>query len=216
LNLTLAAIILIIIAVVVAWICIAISGGSIKKQWWPLVMAVFLGWNVFVPIAIRSATYHGKVVDEETGAPIAGAVVTVLWYDSQIIHMAKTRRFMTADETVTQSDGSFSLWTWPGVNVNPFTYVLTPPAVIIYKTGYAPLSVSTTYDRGYRSYEALADDLKKGIVMRLPKLRTREEALRFADPASLDIPDVPKYSVFNLMREINAHVEKLGLGSRRS
>src|SRR5262245_35096315 len=159
-NLILAALIFIFFVLVVAWCWIAIRGGSIKKQWWPIVIGVFLGWNILVPLAIRSATYHGKVVDEETGSPIAGAVVTVIWFASPIIYIDQTRSFLTADETVTQNDGSFSLWTCPGISFNPFTYVMSPPDAIIYKAGYAPLSVPTTYDRGYRSYEALADALK--------------------------------------------------------
>ena len=211
-TLTLAALIFIFIALIVAWFRIAITGGSIKKQWWPILIAAFLGWNVFVPLAIRSATYHGKVVDEETGDPIAGAVVTVIWYDSQIIHMAQTRSFENAQETVTGGDGSFSLWTWPGISFNPFTYVVSPPDTIIYKAGYAPLSVPTTYDRGYRSYEALADNLKKGIVMKLPKIRTREDALRFTSP---DVgPDVPYQRIPVLIREINVHSKRIGLVSQ--
>jgi hypothetical protein len=211
LNLTLAALIFIFFALIVAWCRIAIRGGSIKKQWWPIVIGVFLGWNILIPF-VRGATYHGKVVDEETGDPIAGAVVTVIWYESPIIHMANPRNFQNAHETLTQNDGSFSLWTWPGISFNPLTVVLTPPAVIIYKAGYAPLSVPTTYNRGYTSYEALADALKKGIVMKLPKLKTREEALRFADPGVGG--DVPYHRIFNLVREVNAHRKKIGLSSR--
>jgi hypothetical protein len=211
LNLTLAALILIFFGLVVAWCWIAIRGGSIKKHWWPIVIVVFLAWNIFVPLAIRSATYHGKVVDEETGEPISGAVVTVIWYDGPLIHMANPRNFRNAHETVTQNDGSFSLWTWPGIDFNPLKVVMSPPDVIIYKAGYAPLSVPTTYNRGYTSYEALADALKNGIVMKLPKVRTKEEALRFANPGSLSIIDVPNYRILNLMREINVHHKKLGL-----
>ena len=216
LNLSLAALIFLFFALLVAWCWIAIRGGSIRKQWWPLVIAVFLGWNIFVPLVIRSTTYHGKVVDEETGDPLAGAVVTVIWYNSPIIHMANPRNFQNANEAVTQTDGSFSLWTWPGISFNPLTVVMTPPATIIYKAGYAPLSVPTTYDRGYKSYEALADALKRGIVMKLPKLKTKEEALRFANPGSLSIIDVPHYSILNLMREIDMHRKKIGLGSQMS
>jgi hypothetical protein len=150
-------------------------------------------------------------VDEETGEPISGAVVTVIWYDSPLIHMANPRNFRNAHETVTQNDGSFSLWTWPGIDFNPLKVVMSPPDVIIYKAGYAPLSVPTTYNRGYTSYEALADALKNGIVMKLPKVRTKEEALRFANPGSLSIIDVPNYRILNLMREINVHHKKLGL-----
>ena len=153
----------------------------------------------------------GKVVDEETGVPLAGAVVTIIWYDSQIIHMANTRSFENSQETVTDYDGSFSLWIWPGISFNPFTMVLTPPHAIIYKAGYAPLSVPTTYERGYRSYKALADDLKKGIVMKLPKLRTKEDRMRFVDLGSLSIIDVPDRRILKLIREVNYHRKLTGV-----
>jgi hypothetical protein len=151
-------------------------------------------------------------VDEETGEPISGAVVTVIWYDGPLIHMANPRNFRNAHETVTQNDGSFSLWTWPGIDFNPLKVVMSPPDVIIYKAGYAPLSVPTTYNRGYTSYEALADALKNGIVMKLPKVRTKEEALRFADPGVGG--DIPHYRISNLVREVNVHRKNIGLVSQ--
>jgi hypothetical protein len=52
--------------------------------------------------------------------------------------------------------------------------------------------------------------------MKLPKLKTKEEALRFANPGSLSIIDVPHYSILNLMREIDMHRKKIGLGSQMS
>lgn len=206
---TLFAIIIILLALVVAWIYIAITGRSIKKQWWPLVLAVFIGWNVFVPLVIRSATYHGRVVDQETGAPLAGAAVAVIWYASPIIYMDRTRRFMRAAETVTAADGTFLLWTWPGISFNPFMYVRTPPDTIIYKADYAPLSYATAYDRGYETSTELADALQDGVVMKLPKLRTLEEARRFVPKSSLSMIDVPDQSVVHLVREIHAHAENV-------
>ena len=208
-SLTLIAKIFIVFALIVAWFRIKRRGGSIKKQWLPIVIGVFLGWNILAPLAILSVTYHGKVVDQETGNPIAGAVVTVVWFASPIIYIDQTRSFLNANETVTQNDGSFSLWTWPGISFNPFTYVLTPPDAIIYKAGYAPLSVPTTYDRGFQSYEALADALKKGIVMKLPKQSTREEVLSVTGPPVSGV--VPFYSIPELVREVNVHRKKIGL-----
>jgi hypothetical protein len=210
---TIAALILILIALVVAWFRVAITGGSIRKRWWPLVIAVFLAWNLLVPLLVRSATYHGKVIDEETGQPIAGAVIAVIWYHSQILHMAETRSFQNASETVTDKDGGFSLWTWPGVSLNPFTYVLTPPDTIIYKAGYAPLSYPTSYERGYATSEGLARDLQSGIVMKLPKLKTREEARRFTDVGSLSVIGVRSDRLPKLFHEVNAQRRALGLMS---
>ena len=201
-NLTLVAIIFIFFTLIVAWIRVAIRGGSIKKQWWPLVIAVFLGWNAFVPLAIRSATYHGKVIAEETGEPIAGAVVTVIWYHSPIIQMAQTRGYQNAQETVTGNDGSFSLWTWPGISLNPFTYVMTPPDANLIKL-VTLLSVPTTYDRGYRSYERLADDLKKGVVMKTAKTKNEGRSLKVCGPGVGG--DVPLSSDPKLIKEVNIH-----------
>jgi hypothetical protein len=213
LNLTLAALILIFFGLVVAWCWIAIRGGSIKKHWWPIVIVVFLAWNIVVPLAIRSATYHGKVVDEETGEPISGAVVTVIWYDSPLIEMDKTRSYQNAQETVTAKDGSFAVWTWPGISFDPFTYVISPPHAVIYKAGYAPLSVRTTYERGYKTYEQLADDLRTGIIMKLPKLRTKEDLLSFVDLADLSIIDVPHQKIPQLIRQVNVHRKSVGITS---
>jgi hypothetical protein len=92
---TIAALIFIFIALVVAWFRIAITGGSIKKRWCPLVIAVFLAWNLLVPLLVRSATYHGKVIDEETGQPIGNRLTQVAeqlggavirWYAHAVSH----------------------------------------------------------------------------------------------------------------------------------
>jgi hypothetical protein len=212
LNLTLAALIVIFFALVIAWIRIAITAGSIKKQWWPLVIGVFVGWNSFVPLVIRSVTYHGKVIDEESGAPLAGAVVAVIWYDSPIFHMAKVKNFQTAHETITATDGSFSLWTWPGISFNPFSYLNTPPEVIIYKAGFTSLSLSSGYERGFATYDSLADALQKGGAIKLRKLRTREEALRFT---SVIHPSVPNSSLLKLRSEIDVQIENMVRSERR-
>lgn len=189
-----------------AWCRVAIRGGSIKKQWWPLVLAVFLSWNVFVPLAIRSATYHGKVVDEETGDPIAGAAVSVVWYHSPIIGLAQTRSFQNVHETVTENDGSFSLWTWPGISLNPFTYVSTPPDAIIYKASYAPFARSTVPD------DEINKTLEKGII-KLLRFKTKQEAMKFVDLGSVYVIDVPNHRIPRLIHQANVHRKAMGITS---
>jgi hypothetical protein len=206
LNLTFAAVIFILFLLVVAWCWVAIRGGSIKKQWWPIVIAVFLGWNILVPLAIRSATYHGKVVDEETGAPIAGAVVTVVWYHSPILGLAQTRSFQNVQETVTENDGSFSLWTWPRISLNPFTYVSTPPDAIVYKAGYAPFARSTVPD------DEINKTLEKGII-KLLRFKTKEEAMKFVSLGSVYVIDVPNYRIPKLIHQVNVHGKAIGITS---
>ena len=209
-SLRIAGILFIVFALVVLWFRAAITGKSITKQWSPAILAVFLSWNVLVPLVFWSATYHGKVVDEETDEPIPGAVVAVIWYHSPIIQMEHTRSFQAAQETVTDADGMFSLWTWPKIDFNPFTYVDNPPDAIIYKAGYVPLAPGTIVGNDY-SFEGLADALKKGIVVKLPKLKTKEETRHFANLASL--PDFPNERLPNLVHQVNIHRKSLGIAS---
>jgi hypothetical protein len=184
-----------------------------RPRWYRVLLTVFLGRNILVPLLFRSAVYQGKVVDEETGQPIAEAVVTVIWYHSPIIQMDQTRSFQIAKEAVTSADGQFSLWTWPGFDFNPFTYVLNPPDAIIYRAGYAPLARATTYDRGYSTYESLAEALKKGIVIKLPRLKTKEEARHFSGVDSLSVIDVRSDRIPKLFQQVNAHRKAIGLMS---
>jgi len=194
LSLTLLAKIIVIIALIVAWIRIAITGESIKKRWWMYVAVAFLGWNILAPFVFHSSTYEGTVIDEETGKPIVGAVVVVIWYNSPIIHMDQSKRFQNAAETVTENDGSFSIWHWPGISLNPFTYVTTPPNVIIYKAGYKPYQATTEFG-------GTSKELRKAVTM--------EEAVSFASPPVAG--DVSNYSFPKLIREVNIHRKNMGL-----
>jgi hypothetical protein len=53
--------------------------------------------------------------------------------------MDLARRFQSAQETLTDTDGKFSLEAAPGIDWNLFT-VLKEPDVLIFKPGYGPLA----------------------------------------------------------------------------
>jgi len=55
----------------------------------------------------------------------------------------------------------------------------------------------------YRSYEGLADGLKTGIVVKLPKLRTKKEDSTFGG-TEVGI-DVPYNRIPLLIKEVNLH-----------
>ena len=59
-----------------------------KISWWFVgVVAILLGWNLLAVRALSSDVYHGTVVDEETGEPLEGASVTVIWYRVPFVYM---------------------------------------------------------------------------------------------------------------------------------
>jgi uncharacterized membrane protein len=60
------------------------------------------------PSIVSAETYHGKVVDAETGEPLKGAVVAVVWHKKPILAMGGINYFHNARETLTDSEGRFS------------------------------------------------------------------------------------------------------------
>jgi hypothetical protein len=153
-------------------------------------------------------TYHGQVVDAETGEPLKGAVIAVIWYKKPILAMGGINYFHNARETLTDSEGRFSLDASEGINWNPFTFV-QEPRIIIYHPGYGPLA--PTIPREFRDVYGIEDALKKGALIKLPKLKTKEEELRFADTPSLGGVRAPYEEVPNLIRAINLQRKMLGL-----
>lgn len=165
----------------------------------------------FMPSAPGADLYHGTVIDEETGQPISGAVVTVIWYKSPILYMDRTRPFHSAQETVTGSDGKFALLASPEIDWNPFTYVRKPPDVIIYKSEYAPLTPVSPAWKQVESVGNTAEALKTGRVIKLPKLKTKEELLRFVDLGVIGVGQVSYDKIPNLVSAVNIQRKLVGL-----
>jgi hypothetical protein len=155
--------------------------------------------------------YHGRVVDEATDKPLVGAAVTVIWFRSPILGLESTRDFHSAQETVTDSEGKFSLMVSPGIDWNPFTYVRKEPQLVIYQPGYEPTWAGWRVRNKFNSATDFAEALKKGMTIKLPKLKTREELTRFVDRSAFTLPpDVPSQEISNLLRVINVQRKNLG------
>jgi hypothetical protein len=118
------------------------------------------------------ATYHGQVVDAETGKPLEGSVVAVVWYKKPILAMGGINYFHNARETITDSEGKFSLDGSEGLNWNPFMSV-QEPRIIVFQPGYAPLTPDDP--REFKDAYGIAAGLERGAVVTLPKLKTQEE-----------------------------------------
>ena len=95
-------------------------------RWFSLILLVL--WVIFILVQIveqfgDSGNYHGTVVDADTGEPIEGASVTVVWDRSVYITIESAAYFHNARETLTGKDGSFSVDAFPGINWSPFGYI---------------------------------------------------------------------------------------------
>jgi hypothetical protein len=108
--------------------------------WFRLAFTLTVLLGCVIASTAWAETYYGQVLDEETGKPLEGASVTVIWYRAPLVYLDLVRRFQSAQETLTDTEGKFSLEAAPGIDWNPFTYVLKEPDVVIFKPGYASLA----------------------------------------------------------------------------
>ena len=110
-------------------------------------VAVWSSWAVCMLLLLsgctkawRSEAIDGRVVDEDTGAPIAGAIVLVNW---QIKGMeGYPQGQLGIFERVTDADGRFQIPAW-GPKRPPMgtTVDASDPTVRVFKNGYEPLVV---------------------------------------------------------------------------
>ena len=183
--------------------------------YWTLTVVLGFGLCMLaVPRNAHSDVYHGTVVDAESGEPLADAVLVVVWWTRPYFTgFERPREFHQAKEAVTDSNGKFSLDVSPAISWNPFTYVESPPTIIIYKPGYRPLINATRVAMGFPKITDVPDALRDGVVVRLAKPESREEAMRYTGVSSLTGVEVPMESVPNLTRLVNIQRKLVGLTS---
>jgi hypothetical protein len=142
-----------------------------------LIFVLFVWWELGAINHQLSAAdvYQGQVVDEDTGEPLVGAVVTVIWYRSPIIQLAGSKFFHSAQETVTDSQGKIFLLVSVGTDSSPLTYVIKEPQVIIFQPGYDPVRGGWIARHGFQDTANFVAVLKKGAVLKLSKLESKEK-----------------------------------------
>ncbi len=186
-----------------------------KTRHWALIaiLAVFGGCNLYGFLSgLGTDVYHGRVVDEETGLPLAGTVVTVIWGNSSYLGMHPgVREFLNAQESVTDSNGYFTLPVSAGFNRQLFTLV-SDPWIVMYQPGYEPLMKDNFQRRGFETNDDLVVALKSGLTVKLRKL-WNEEIRKYVDRGVVWPNDTPWERVPNLMRAINIQRKMAGITS---
>ena len=173
-----------------------------------LVIVGSWGSTAYVQLLSAADTYQGQVVDEETGQPLVGAAVTVIWYKTPFVQQERSLYFQNVQETVTDSQGKFELLVSPGVDWNPFTVIIKEPTIVIYQPGYEPVQAMWLLRMGFRSHTEFAAALKKGFVVKLPKLKTDKE-LRYYSDTHVH-PNVPYDRIPRLVHVVNIQRKNLG------
>jgi hypothetical protein len=173
-----------------------------------------------LPLVLRSSLgtagrYQGTVVDADTGQPIDGAAVVIVWYKETYLAFPTgdaAAHLHAVKETVTDAAGRFTLSAWRGIDWNPSTHVTTP-VIIVYKPGYKALMPGSRVERGWRTFEDVERQLRHGATIHLPKLRPECELGHgvVLSPGELPIHHVPEARIPHLVQLINKQRERCGL-----
>lgn len=182
-----------------------------KPRWLLLILVLSWAGGYFVNPTHGSDLYQGRVVDEETGQPLVGAVLTVVWFRSPIVALEGGRDFQSAQETVTDNDGKFALIVSPGIDWNPFTYVRKAPEILFYHPGYEPTWAGWMTRNKFDTTLGFAEALKKGLTIKLLKLKTKEELIKFTRITSLTHVTVRYEHIPRLIQAVNVQKKLVGL-----
>jgi hypothetical protein len=175
-------------------------------------LALFGGCSYRFLGGLRSDVYQGQVVDAERGTPISQATVTVVWYRAGIGIETHALSLLTAQETVTDATGRFSLRVSPGLDWNPLTTRVDDPSIVIYKPGYQPLGDGTIIRYGFKDTESLVASLKAGTTIGLRTLEAaKKRTTEYVSPGSvLPGSSIPPERIPHLMRAINLQSKMAG------
>lgn len=183
------------------------------------IRCLFLALAVAILFSFGSAsnswaqTYRGKVVDAETGQPLEGAVFVIVWSKKPRVTMDGPEYFHSAKEALTDAKGEFFVDGSPGIDWNPFTYIVKNPSVGIFMPGYGPFP--TGHMKEIPREEMVKSMIGAGVVIKLPKLKTQQEMRRYTGPESLDISSgTPNDEIPNVIRLLNIHRKLAGLVSQ--
>ena len=150
--------------------------------------------------------YRAQVVDAQTKAPLAGAVVVALWLRDRVYPFHSVSENYAVRETVTDADGRFVLDAKDVEERAPRrTY---HPEFLIFLPGYGSYPWHQVSPRGFAGgiFE------RPGMLVELPRLEGQEERrihLQSISPASFS--EQPFKDLPELMRRLNHERPVVGL-----
>lgn len=167
-----------------------------------LLTALLCGSGGLAPAAAeeRWGPFRGKIVDAETGQPIQGAVVLMIWLRLVDVLIETKTEFYDAREAVTGPDGTFEI---PRLTPPFFRFRIITYGPKVFAPGYAEERWVVTPPTG----EALVDP----TVVEMRRLKTREERLNALSRAS-PLTSVPLEKMCLYIQAQNREARNLGLG----
>jgi hypothetical protein len=156
------------------------TGGNVEKKLGLYILIFAVVFSSGCAYAVRhEGDYTGRIIDEETGAPLEGVVVLGAWYKEMPTVAGAVSEFYDARETLTDSNGEFTL---QGLGLGVMSNV-TPAFLTIFKAGYS-------YEGGYWESFTLNKTLRERIKWEGKKAIIPLKKLTMAERNRQGIPDI--------------------------
>ena len=143
----------------------------------------------------RGRPYRGLIIDSDTKAPLAGAVVVALWVRERVYPFQVNTEHYAVRETVTDAEGRFVMEVKDIEEGAPRR--TRKPEFLVYLPGYG------SFPHGYMSPKGFLAELFEGsgTSIELPRLVSREQRIkvlsgasphRFSSDPERDLPHLTK------------------------
>jgi hypothetical protein len=155
----------------------------------------------------RGRPYRGLILDSDTKAPLAGAVVVAMWVRERVYPFQVNTEHYAVRETVTDAEGRFVMEVKDIEEGAPRR--TRKPEFLVFLPGYG------TYPYGYTAPKGFLAELFEGsgTTIELPRLagrRQRLDSLSTADPHRFS--ETPHKDLPRLMKAVDA--ERIAVGLR--
>lgn len=135
-----------------------------RKQKWLRRARIALGIYLLHYILFGYHFLSGKVVDEESGKPIEGAVVLGAWTHTVRFGLEGFRGYKTED-AVTGKNGRFFIWGVWNPLINRWLPLVDSADLVVYKRGYVAWNNVSIFKNGPRT----DFEWKNGLVVKMEK-----------------------------------------------
>ncbi len=161
-----------------------------------LALVLGLAWSGVAAAQEKWGPFRGQVVDVETGQPIAGAAVLVIWWKVIPNPAGGTEKFYDAREAETDAAGRFEV---PRRRPPFFRLGILPPKFTVFAPGYVHVGTVVTPPGG--------EFFVAPTVVQMRRLKTREERVEYQGrfPPSAPFEKMPK-----LLDALNRERRSLG------
>lgn len=142
--------------------------------------------------------FRGQLIDVETGQPIAGAAILVIWWEAIFSPVGHpTERFYDAREAVTDAEGRFEI---PRLSVPVWKLGVQAGQVLYFAPGYEPHGKVVTPPHG--------QPFVVPTVVHMRRLKTNEERVKNQRGYP---PTIPATKMPRLLEALNRERALLGL-----